>query len=168
MGGSTNAGSGRVAAGDAIKRKLQEQIAQLEREMNVDLPKEIGKAREHGDLSENAEYKFAKERQHYVAMQLQGLRERLAALSLVNLAKIPRDKAGYGSQVAALDLDKGEETVYQLVTAEEVDVARGMISTTSPIGRAFIGKKEGDVVTVRTPAGTREFEIIRLKTVYDV
>ena len=100
-------------------------------------------------------------------MQLQGLRKRLSALSLVNLAKIPRGKVGYGSEVTVLDLDKDEETQYRLVTAEESDAGQGLISTTSPIGRAFIGKKEGDVVNVRTPAGVREFEILRLKTIYD-
>jgi transcription elongation factor GreA len=167
MSENAQSGSARGDAGETIKRKLQEKIAQLDYEMNVELPKEIGKAREHGDLSENAEYKFAKERQHYVAMQLQGLRKRLSALSLVNLAKIPRDQVGYGSEVTVLDLDKDEETQYQLVTAEESDAASGMISTTSPIGRAFIGKKAGDVVNVRTPAGAREFEIVRLKTIYD-
>lgn len=167
---SENAQSGSVPgdAGEMIKRKLQEKIAQLDHEMNVELPKEIGKAREHGDLKENAEYKYAKERQHYVAMQLQGLRQRLSALSLVNLAKIPRGKVGYGSEVTVRDLDKDEEMQYRLVTAEESDAAQGLISTTSPIGQAFIGKKEGDIVNVRTPAGVREFEILRLKTIYDV
>ena len=167
MAENTQPGTTRGDVGEMIKRKLQEKIAQLDYEMNVELPKEIGKAREHGDLKENAEYKYAKERQLYVAMQLQGLRQRLSALSLVNLAKIPRDKAGYGSEVNVRDLDKDEETLYRLVTAEESDAAQGLISTTSPIGRAFIGKKEGDIVNVRTPAGAREFEILRLKTIYD-
>lgn len=160
-------GSVKTDAGEIIKRKLQEKISRLEHELNVELPKEIGKAREHGDLSENAEYKFAKERQHYVAMQLQQLRTRLSALSLVNLSKIPRDRAGYGSRLTVLDLGKDEELSYQLVTAEESDVTQGLISTTSPIGKAFLGKREGDVVTVRTPAGAREFEIVRLKTIYE-
>ena len=154
-------------AGETIKRRLQERIERLDRELNVDLPKEIGKAREHGDLRENAEYKFAKERQHYVAMELQQLRQRLSALSLVNLSKIPRDKVGYGSSLTVLDLDKDEKMKYQLVTTEESDVSKGLISTTSPIGRAFLGKQEGDVVNVRTPAGAREFEIVNLKTIYD-
>ena len=153
--------------GETIKRRLQERIDRLDRELNVDLPKEIGKAREHGDLSENAEYKFAKERQHYVAMEMQQLRQRISALSLVNLSKIPRDKAGYGSSLTVLDLDKDEKLEYQLVTTEESDVSKGLISTTSPIGRAFLGKQEGDVVNVRTPAGAREFEIVNLKTIYD-
>jgi transcription elongation factor GreA len=167
MSENAQSGSAPGDAGEMIKRKLQEKIAQLDYEMNVELPKEIGKAREHGDLKENAEYKYAKERQLYVAMQLQGLRQRLSALSLVNLSKIPRGKVGYGSEVTVRDLDKDEEMQYRLVTAEESDAAQGLISTTSPIGRAFIGKKEGDIVNVRTPAGAREFEILRLKTIYD-
>ena len=156
-----------MSAAENIKRKLEERIAKLDHELNVDLPKEIGIARAHGDLKENAEYKYAKERQVYVAMEMQQLRQRLAALSLVNLAKIPHDKVGYCSRLVVLDLDKDVKVNYQLVTAEETDVATGMISTTSPIGRAFLGREVGDVVEVRTPAGAREFEIVELKTIYD-
>ena len=154
-------------AGERIRRKLEEEIAQLERELHCDLPKEIAKARAHGDLSENAEYKFAKERQHLVGMRLQQLRQRVAALSLVNLTKIPRDRVGYGSRVTLVDRLKKDEMNYQLVTAEESDAAVGLISTTSPIGRALMGKQPGEVVDVRTPAGARSFEIVRLQTIYD-
>jgi len=154
-------------AAQRISRKLQDQIAQLERELHAELPKEIAKARAHGDLSENAEYKYAKERQHLVGMRLQQLRKRVADLSLVNLSKIPRDSVGYGSRVTLLDTEKGGEVGYQLVTAEESDVAQGLISTTSPIGRALLGKKQGDVVRVQTPAGNRTFEVIKLLTIYD-
>lgn len=156
-----------AGAGQRIRRKLEEEIAQLERELHAELPKEIAKARAHGDLSENAEYKFAKERQHLVGMRLQQLRQRLAGLSLVNLSKIPRDRAGYGSRLTLLDTEKGGELAYQLVTAEESDVAQGLISTTSPIGRALMGKKPGDVVRVQTPAGNRTFEVVKLLTIYD-
>ena len=154
-------------AGQRIKRKLEDEIAQLERELHAELPKEIAKARAHGDLSENAEYKYAKERQHLVGMRLQQLRKRVADLSLVNLSKIPRDAVGYGSRVTLLDTEKGGELGYQLVTAEESDVAQGLISTTSPIGRALLGKRQGDVVRVQTPAGNRTFEVIKLLTIYD-
>jgi len=154
-------------AAQRITRKLQDEIAQLERELHAELPKEIAKARAHGDLSENAEYKYAKERQHLVGMRLQQLRKRVADLSLVNLSKIPRDAAGYGSRVTLLDTEKGGEVGYQLVTAEESDVAQGLISTNSPIGRALLGKKQGDVVRVQTPAGNRTFEVIKLLTIYD-
>ncbi|MGH9779857.1 MAG: GreA/GreB family elongation factor [Candidatus Acidiferrales bacterium] len=154
-------------AAQRISRKLQDQIAQLERELHAELPKEIAKARAHGDLSENAEYKYAKERQHLVGMRLQQLRKRVADLSLVNLSKIPRDAVGYGSRVTLLDTEKGGEVGYQLVTAEESDVAQGLISTNSPIGRALLGKKQGDVVRVQTPAGNRTFEVVKLLTIYD-
>lgn len=154
-------------AGEKIRRKLQEAIAELERELHQELPKEIARARAHGDLSENAEYKFAKERQHLVGMRLQHLRKRLADLSLVNLAKVPRDRVGYGSRVTLLDSEKGDEVTYQLVSVEESDVARGLISTTSPIGRALMGKREGEVVRVATPAGPRTFEVVRLATIHD-
>ena len=154
-------------AGQKIRRKLEGEIVQLERELTQELPKEIAKARAHGDLSENAEYKFAKERQHYVGMRLQQLRKRLADLSLINLAKIPRDRVGYGSRVTLLDTEKNGEVKYQLVTAEESDVAQGLISTNSPIGRALLGKQPGEVVNVQTPAGARTFEIVRLLTIYD-
>jgi transcription elongation factor GreA len=154
-------------AAQRISRKLQDEIAQLERELHAELPKEIAKARAHGDLSENAEYKYAKERQHLVGMRLQQLRKRVADLSLVNLSKIPRDAVGYGSRVTLLDTEKGGEVGYQLVTAEESDVAQGLISTTSPIGRALLGKRQGDVVRVQTPAGARTFEVIKLLTIYD-
>ncbi len=154
-------------AGEKIRRKLEDEIAQLDRELNYELPKEIATARAHGDLSENAEYKYAKERQHLVGMRLQQLRKRLASLSLVNLAKIPRDRIGYGSRVTLLDLNSNDEVNYQLVTAEESDVSQGLISTTSPIGQALLGKQAGEAVNVRTPAGAREFEVVRLLTIYD-
>lgn len=154
-------------AGQKIRSKLEAEIAALERELHHELPKEIAKARAHGDLSENAEYKFAKERQHLVGMRLQQLRKRMADLSLINLAKIPRDRIGYGSQVTLLDTEKNDELIYQLVTAEEADVSQGLISTTSPIGRALLGKQEGELVRVETPAGARTFEVVRVVTIYD-
>jgi transcription elongation factor GreA len=154
-------------AAESIRRKLLEEIAELERELHQELPQEIAKARAHGDLSENAEYKFAKERQHLVGMRLQQLRQRLADLSLLNLSKVPRDRVGYGSRVTLLDTQKGVRVEYRLVTAEESDVGKGLISTTSPIGRALLGKQPGEEVRVQTPAGTRVFEVVRLLTIHD-
>lgn len=154
-------------AAQRIRRRLQDEIVQLERELHAELPKEIATARAHGDLSENAEYKYAKERQHLVGMRLAQLRKRLADLSLINLTKIPRDCAGYGSRVTVLDTERSEERLYQLVMAEESDVAQGLISTTSPIGRSLLGKKPGDVVQVQTPAGARTLEVTKLLTIYD-
>jgi transcription elongation factor GreA len=150
-----------------IRAKLEAEIAALDRELNHELPKELMKARAHGDLSENAEYKFAKERQDYVAARLAQLRKRLADLSLLNLNKIPRDTAGYGSTVVLYDTQKQGEVTYQLVTPEEADATRGLISTSSPIGRSLLGKRVGDVVKVQTPAGAREFEVVRLTTIHD-
>jgi transcription elongation factor GreA len=150
-----------------LKKKLEDEIAALDTELRIDLPREISKARAHGDLSENAEYHAAKERQGIVNMRLGQLRARLRELSMVDMARIPRDKVGLGSSVTVLDLTKEEEITYRLVTSEEADVAAGRISTTSPIGRGLIGKQVGDTVKVLIPDGTREMEIIKLVTIHD-
>jgi transcription elongation factor GreA len=151
-----------------LKKKLEEELAALESELRVDLPREISKARAHGDLSENAEYHAAKERQGMVNARLGQVRARLRELSMVDMARIPRDRVGLGSTVTVLDLTKDEEIIYRLVTSEEADVAQGRISTTSPIGRGLIGKQVGDTVKVQIPDGTREMEIIQLITIHDV
>ena len=145
-----------------LKKKLEEEIAALDMELRVELPREISKARAHGDLSENAEYHAAKERQGIVNMRLGQLRARMRELSMMDMSRIPRDRVGLGSTVTVLDLTKEEEVTYQLLTSEEADVAQGRISTTSPIGRALLGKQVGDTVKVLIPGGTREMEIIRL------
>jgi transcription elongation factor GreA len=152
---------------DRIKKKLQDEIAQLEHELHSELPKEIMTARAHGDLSENAEYKYAKERQGYVSARLGQLHQRMADIAMLNLNSLPKDRAAYGSRVWVLDLKKSEELEYKLVTSEEADASKGLISTTSPIGKALLGKKVGDEVKVVIPAGTKEFEIVRLKTIHD-
>jgi transcription elongation factor GreA len=151
-----------------LKKKLEEEIAALDTELRIDLPREISKARAHGDLSENAEYHAAKERQGIVNMRLGQLRARLRELSMVDMARIPRDRVGLGSKVTVLDLTKDEEITYNLVTSEEADVAQGRISTTSPIGRGLIGKQVGDTVKVQIPGGIREMEIVQLITIHDV
>ena len=150
-----------------IKKKLQTEIDALERELNVDLPKEIAVARAHGDLSENAEYKFAKERQSYLTARMGQLQQRLSNVSMMNLDNLPKNKAAYGSRVVVLDVDKSVETEYKLVTTEESDASRGWISTTSPIGRALLGRTTGDTVSVMTPAGKKELEILRLVTIHE-
>jgi transcription elongation factor GreA len=150
-----------------LKKKLEEEIAALDMELRVDLPREISKARAHGDLSENAEYHAAKERQGIVNMRLGQLRARLRTLSLVDMSRIPRDRVGLGSWVTVLDLTKEEEVTYQLLTSEEADVAQGRISTTSPIGKALLGKQVGDTVKVMIPDGVREMEITKLITIHD-
>jgi transcription elongation factor GreA len=152
---------------DHIKKKLLEEIQLLEHELAHELPAEIKKAVAMGDLSENAEYHMAKQRQDFVNARLGQLKKRMSELSLVNLSNIPRDRAGFGSTVAVYDATKDEEIVYRLVTSEESDVTKGLISTTSPIGRGLVGKRVGDVAMIITPNGKRELEILKLITVHD-
>lgn len=150
-----------------IKKKLQEEIATLEYELHNELPREILKARAHGDLSENAEYHAAKERQGFVNARLNQLRTRLAEVSMIDFSKIPRDRVGLGSTVVVLDVNREEEITYNLVTSEEADAANGKISTTSPIGRALLGKEVGDTAKVQSPGGSKELEILKLTTIHD-
>jgi transcription elongation factor GreA len=150
-----------------IKKQLLEEIAKLEHELAHELPVEIKKAASLGDLSENAEYHMAKQRQVFVNARLGQVKKRMAELSLVNLANIPRDRSAFGSTVTVYDSTKDEEIVYKLVTSEESDVTKGLISTTSPIGRGLIGKQVGDIAIVITPNGKRELEILKLVTIHD-
>ncbi len=150
-----------------IKKKLQEDIDLLEHELQHELPKELKKAVAMGDLSENAEYHMAKQRQEYVRARLGQLKQRMAELSLVNMANIPRDRAAIGSTIRVYDSTKEEEIEYKLVTSEESDVTQGKVSTSSPIGRALMGKKIGDSAVVVTPNGKRELEVLSLITIHD-
>ncbi len=150
-----------------IKKKLQEELATLEYELAHDIPKELKKAVAMGDLSENAEYHMAKQRQEYLKARIRQLGKRLADLSLINMSNIPKDKVGLGSTVKVYDSTKDEEVGYTLVTSEESDVAAGKISTTSPIGRALLNKKVGDTAVVVTPNGNRELEVLQLTTIHD-
>jgi transcription elongation factor GreA len=150
-----------------LKKKLQDEVAALEYELRNELPKEILKARAHGDLRENAEFHAAKERQRFVDARLAQLRKRLGDLSLVDLTKIPKDRVGLGSKVTVLDVDKDEELSYKLVMSEEADAANGLISTNSPIGRGLLGKQVGDEVRISIPGGVRQLEIVKLTTIHD-
>jgi transcription elongation factor GreA len=150
-----------------IKKRLEEEIRTVDHELKVSLPKEIQRAREYGDLRENAEYKAAKERQSFLQARLGQLHNRLAALTRMNLDKIPRDKVGLGSTVHVKDTATGEAAVYEIVTPEESDPPQGRISPSSPIGKCLLNHEEGDVVEVKVPSGTREVEILRLVTVHD-
>ncbi|MGH9623217.1 MAG: transcription elongation factor GreA [Bryobacteraceae bacterium] len=152
---------------EELKKKLQGEIAALEYELRNELPKEILKARALGDLSENAEYHAAKERQGIVNARLGQLQARLREFSMIDLSKIPHDRVGLGSQVVIFDVDKDEEHTYNLVTSEEADVANGKISTSSPIGRGLLGKRVGDTVKIQIPGGMREMEILSLRTIHD-
>jgi transcription elongation factor GreA len=151
-----------------VRKKLQEELNIIERELRVDLPKEILRAREHGDLSENAEYKAAKERQSYLEGRKAQLQARLAALSLVNLEKIPTDRAAYGSKVVLYDYDADKEIEYRLVSAEESDINHGLISITSPIGRSLVGKMAGDSIEIVTPSGKKDYELRSLTTIHEL
>jgi len=150
-----------------IKKKLEEKIRTLEFELKNELPKELKKAAALGDLSENAEYQSAKQRQEIVNATLAHLRKRLSEVALINFDKIPTDRASYGSTLVLYDTQKGAEITYKLVSIEESDIQKGLISTTSPIGKGLLNGREGDVVKVATPGGLKEFEILRLKTIHD-
>jgi transcription elongation factor GreA len=150
-----------------VKKRLEEEIRILDYELKVTLPKEILKAREHGDLRENAEYKAAKERQSYLQARLGQIHRRLAALSMMNLDKIPQGKVGLGSTVTLRENGSGSEVVFELVTPEESDPTQGRISPSSPIGRCLLNHEEGDTVEVKVPSGTKEYEILKLVTIHD-
>jgi transcription elongation factor GreA len=146
-------------------KRFEDEISQLDRELTQELPKEIKRARELGDLRENAEYHAAKERQRFVEARISMLRQRVSEIHLMNLEKIPTDRAGYGSKLTLSE--NGRQFVYELVMPEDADPERGLISIASPIGRAFVGKEEGDEVSAPTPAGVRHFEILKLVTIHD-
>jgi transcription elongation factor GreA len=150
-----------------IKKKLEDEIAVLEKELREELPKALKTAAALGDLSENADYSAARERQDFVRVRLGHLKQRLADLSLINFDKIPRDRISLGSTVQLLDVDKDEKITYKLVTSEDANVVNGLISTTSPIGRSLLNKREGDTVDVKIPSGTRRFEILSFTTMHD-
>jgi transcription elongation factor GreA len=153
---------------EELKKKLQQEIAALEYELRNELPKEILKARAHGDLSENAEYHAAKQRQSYVDARLGQLQARLREFSMADLTKIPRDRVGLGSLVVVFDSLKNEEISYKIVTSEEADVNNGRISTSSPIGKGLLGKQVGDTIKIIIPGGSREMEILSLTTIHDL
>lgn len=150
-----------------IRQRLEAELDELDTELRVHLPKEIKRALEFGDLRENAEYRAALDRQEMVKARISQLRQRLREVASIDLSRVPRDKAAYGSTLVLYDAERDEEVTYRLVTPEESDPQGGLISTTSPVGRSLMGKEEGDEVVVRTPAGARNFEIRRLVTIHE-
>jgi transcription elongation factor GreA len=152
---------------EEVKAKLKEELAVLEDELHFKLPKEIQKAREFGDLRENAEYKAALERQTVVKARIRQIHDRLSEVQSIDISKIPTDRIAYGSSVVLYDLDKEEKVTYDLVTSEESEPESGKISTVSPIGQALMGRQEGDSVKVKTPTGIRNFEIARVTTIHE-
>jgi transcription elongation factor GreA len=149
------------------RKKLEEEIQSLEKELREELPRALKTAAALGDLSENADYSAARERQDFVRVRLSQLKQRAADLAMVNFDKIPRDRISLGSNVELLDVDKNEKVTYRLVTSEDADVTKGLISTTSPIGRSLLNKREGDTVEVKIPSGTRVFEVLHFTTMHD-
>jgi transcription elongation factor GreA len=152
---------------EEVKAKLKGELDALEDELHFKLPKEIQKAREFGDLRENAEYKAAMERQAIVQARIGQIHQRLREVQSIDVSKLPTDRVAYGSEVVLYDLERDEKVNYRLVTSEESAPEKGLISTVSPIGQALMGKVEGDTVKVKTPTGIRNFEISRLKTIHD-
>jgi len=151
-----------------VRKRIEEELRSIDKELRIDLPKEILQAREHGDLRENAEYKAAKERQAYLEGKKAQLQGRLATLSLINLERIPRDRVAYGSKVVLFDYGAEQEIEYTLVSAEESDIGKGLLSVQSPIGRSLLGKAVGDEVQIATPSGEKDYEIRSLWTIHDL
>lgn len=150
-----------------LLKKIDRDVTALERELKVDLPRQLAEAAAHGDLSENAEHEAAKERKDTVtALLLRAYRKR-QAIANMNVAMLPRDAIGFGSVVQLLDSDDDREIVYELVSADESDPRKGKISVTSPIGQALAGKQSGDDIEVETPRGTRNYEVLGFTTIHD-
>jgi transcription elongation factor GreA len=151
-----------------IVKKLEEDLEKLNRELRIELPKELQKAAAYGDLSENAEYDAAKQRKQFVEVRIGHLQKRISEILSINLNAIPKDKVGLGSRLVLSDLSSGEEVTYTFVFPEEVDPEKGKISLASPVGKSLIGKEEGDEALVITPKGNRKYEIIQLRTIHDL
>lgn len=152
---------------EEIKQKIQDELRLLESELRTELPAELKKAVALGDLSENAEYQAARNRQDYVRARIANLRKRLADLAMIDVTRLPHDRAAYGSRLVLYDIDSGEEVSYTLVMAEDADIGQNKISTTSPVGKGLMGSKEGSEVEIVTPSGKRRFEVVKLKTIHD-
>ncbi len=151
-----------------ILDKLDKDLEETQRELQVDIPKAILTAREHGDLSENAEFKAAKERQMFLESRVSLLQKRISDIMAINVDQIPKDRSGLGSMLKLKDLDSDQEVQFHLVFPEEVDPDKGKVSTASPIGRAMMGKQEGDDITVSLPDGDKEYEILEVITIHDI
>lgn len=153
---------------EELREQLSDEAEELLHELNVELPREIEKAVGHGDLSENSEYEAARERQQFVQARLDYISRRLSELAELDLDTIPEDRVGFGSRVKVLDLDDESEEVYTLAMGDFIDFDSGEISMESPIGKALLGGREGDEVTVVTPRGELRYEILELTTLHDI
>ena len=152
---------------EEVRAKLEEELKALERELKIELPREIKTAVAMGDLRENAEYHAALERQRYVRARMGQLRTRLTELGTMNLDRIPRDRVGLGSTVTLLDLESNTEITYELVIPELADIERGLVSSASPVGRGLLGRKQGESIAIEVPSGRKRYEVLELRTVHD-
>ena len=150
----------------SILKKLDKQLAESQKELQIDIPEALKVAREHGDLSENAEYKAAKERQTFLQARVSLLQKRISDVTSLDIQRIPKDRSGLGSTLFLNDLETGKEKTYRLVFPEDVDPEAGKISASSPIGRALMGKQEGDEVIVSLPEQKLEYEVMRVITIH--
>ena len=147
-----------------VKQKLEEEMQRIDHELRVTLPKEIQAALGQGDLSENAEYESAKNRQSTLQARFAQIQRRLADLSRIDVAGVPKDRAGLGSEVTVENLEGGEEIRYTLVIPELADGNKSFVSMASPVGKALMNRRVGDTVTITIPRGTLEYEVRRIVT----
>lgn len=147
-----------------VKQKLEEEMQRIEHELRVTLPKEIQTALGQGDLSENAEYESAKNRQSTIQARFAQIQKRLADLSRIDVAGVPKDRAGLGSEVTVENLESGEEIRYTLVIPELADGNKSFVSMAAPVGKALMNRRVGDTVTITIPRGTLEYEVRRIVT----
>lgn len=146
------------------KRKLEEEAQRIDHELRVVLPKEIQAAVGQGDLSENAEYEAAKVRQSTLHARFSQIEKRLSDLSRIDVAGVPKDRAGLGSEVTVENLETGEEACYTLVIPELADGNRSFVSIASPVGKALMNRRVGDMVSITIPRGVLEYEVLRIVT----
>ncbi len=151
-----------------IVKQLTEELQKVEKELRIDVPKELRKAAAHGDLRENAEYEAAKQRQSFLQARVAHLTTRINTLTSLKLDNIPKDSVGFGSRIHLEDANTGEEVVYELVTPEEVDARNGKISVSSPIGKALLNKSEGDELSITLPSGVKEYAVKEVYTLHDL
>lgn len=141
---------------ETLKKEL-ESLRRIERPQNI---KAIEEARSHGDLSENAEFHAAKDRQGFIEGRISELEYKLAHADIIETKKLPKDRAVFGSRVVLENIETGEDVQYQLVGSDESDIEKGRISVSSPLGKAILGKKPGDELTVQVPGGKRAYELV--------
>lgn len=142
---------------------LQDELKQLKGVERPNVIKAIAEAREHGDLSENAEYHAARERQSFIEGRVSELEDKISRTEVIDPTKLSGDTVKFGATVTIADVDTDEETTYQIVGVDEADVNSGLISVTSPVARALMGKSEGDTVEVNSPGGARGYEIVSVQ-----